>query len=77
MSSGPRVTKAYIAKVAHVNGVKIATDAKEAYAKLPNRKAVDDMVTHASQLAKSMGKKTISGAMAKVEMHHYTTGEKK
>lgn len=72
-----KVTRAYITKVAHVNGVKITKEAKDAYIKLPDKKAVDDMVTHASQLAKSVGKKTISGEMAKVEMHHYSSSDKK
>jgi histone H3/H4 len=71
MSSSNKVTKAYISKVAHINGVRITKDALDAYAKLPDKKAVDDMITHASQLAKSLGRKTIPGEMAKVEMHHY------
>lgn len=76
MSTKSRVTQAYIAKVAHANGVKITKEAKAAYAKLPDKQAVDDMLTHASQLVRSVGKKTISGKMAAVEMHHYTSGDK-
>jgi hypothetical protein len=64
-AKGDKVSKAYITRVAHKNGVKITKEAKDAYAKLPDKKAVDDMITHASQLTKSVGKKTISGDLAK------------
>jgi hypothetical protein len=70
-----KTTKAYISKVAHDNDVRITKEAKTLYAQLPDRAAVDDMISHASQLVKSMKRKVITGQLAQVEMRHYSKGE--
>jgi hypothetical protein len=70
-----KTTKSYISKVAHDNDVRITKQAKSLYAQLPDKAAVDDMISHASQLVKSMKKKVITEQLAKVEMRHYSKGK--
>lgn len=69
--STKKATLLYITKVAHDNGVNITDDAKALYKALPSQEAVKDMLTHAAQLTKAMGRKTISTELAQVEMNHY------
>lgn len=74
MDSKP--TLEYITAVAHKHDAYISDEAKHIYQKLPTKRDVDDMVSHAASLMKAVGLKTISGAIAKVEMAHYAKEKK-
>jgi len=69
--SKDKMSKALISRIAHANGVKISSEAKELYSKLPDKKSAEDMISHAAGLMKAVGRKSIPASIAKVEMAHY------